>query len=85
MYELIILPNAQRELERLDPPIRRRVSKRLDWVVQHFDEIQPEPLKANLADLFKIRIGDYRVLYQFDRTAHTITVVRIRHRREVYE
>ncbi len=85
MYELVILPGARRDLERLDPPVRRRIAGRLDWVAEHFDEVQPEALTGDYAGWFKIRVGDYRILYQFDRAAHNLTIVKIRHRREVYE
>jgi len=35
--------------------------------------------------LFRIRVGDYRIIYGVDNEEVTITVVRIRHRREVYK
>ncbi len=85
MYSVVLLPNAERELARLDSSMRQRVRKRLKWVGEHFEEMQPEALKGEFASFCKIRIGDYRVLYQFDRGARIITVFRARHRREVYE
>ncbi len=85
MYSVVLLPHATRDLARLDSSIRQRVRKRLKWVGEHFEEIQPEALKGELASFCKIRIGDYRVLYQFDRAARIITIFRVRHRREVYD
>ncbi len=85
LYNLALREQAQRDLARLDPPVRRRIAERLDWVAEHFDEIQPEALTGPHAGLFKIRVGNYRVLYQFDRVARIITIVRVRHRREVYD
>jgi len=84
MYEIVLLPDAQRDLARLDPPMQKRIRQRLKWVTQHFDEIRPEPLKGDLSAFYKIRVGDYRMLYQFDRARLVITVFKIRHRREVY-
>jgi mRNA interferase RelE/StbE len=33
---------------------------------------------------WRVRVGDYRILYQIDDEAQTVTIVRVRHRREVY-
>jgi mRNA interferase RelE/StbE len=33
---------------------------------------------------WRIRVGDYRILYQIDAAAQTVTIVRVKHRREVY-
>jgi len=84
MYEIVLLPDAQRDLARLDRPMQKRIRQRLKWVTQHFDEVRPEPLKSDLSAFYKIRVGDYRMLYQFDRARLVITVFKIRHRREVY-
>lgn len=85
MYDVIILPEAERDLARLDRPIQKRIRERLKWVGEHFEEIRPEALKGEFAAYYKIRIGDYRAIYQFDHTLQTITVFNIQHRREVYD
>ncbi len=85
MYEITFLPDARRDLTRLDAPIRQRISKRLDWVAEHFEEISPARLKGDLSAFYKIVIGDYRALYQFDGAKRTLTIVKIQHRREVYD
>ena len=40
-------------------------------------------LSGNLEG-WRVRVGDYRILYQVDDTVETIAVVRVRHRRDVY-
>lgn len=85
MYEIELLPNAEDDLDKLDPPLRLRIQKRFKWVADHFDGIRPEALSGSFAEFYKIRIGDYRALYQFNHTQRKIVVFRVRHRREVYE
>ena len=43
------------------------------------------PLPANLAGFFKLRVGDYRVIYSFDEDLKVITIHQIGHRREIYD
>lgn len=43
------------------------------------------PLRRNLKGLMKLRVGDYRVIYSIQRTTVTVYVVKIGHRKEVYE
>ncbi len=85
MYEVRFTEAAERELDRLDPQGRRRILKRLFWLAQHADEFPHEALKGPLAPLFKLRIGDYRVLYDLVRADRVLLVHVIGHRREVYD
>lgn len=83
MYDLILTEQAQRDLARLDPPLRRQVAKRMDWLAEHADDMTAKALTGEWAGFFKLRSGDYRILYEVK--GKTILVLRIRHRREVYE
>ena len=44
-----------------------------------------KPLSGNLASLYRYRIGDYRVIYQIFKDELIVAVVRVGHRRDVYE
>jgi mRNA interferase RelE/StbE len=83
MYNLVLSEQAQRDLARLDSPFRRQVEKRMDWLAEHADDIAAKALTGDWAGFFKLRAGDYRILYQVK--GETVLVLRIRHRREVYE
>jgi len=85
MHTLNLEPQARQDFARLDAAVRQRLAKRLDWLVAHFDEIQPESLTGQWAGHFKFRVGDWRIIYQVDHATRHITVHRIRHRREVYK
>lgn len=74
---------AESDLSRLDKTVAQRILKKLRWLGENFDLITPEPLGGTLRGVFKIRVGDYRVLYTY--TESTIVIHRIAHRREVYK
>jgi mRNA interferase RelE/StbE len=84
MYRIRILDAAARELTRLDTPVGRRISRRINWLAENLDDIQPEALTGDLAGLFKLRAGDYRILYETLREEQTIIIHLIGHRREIY-
>lgn len=84
MYQVRILEAAARQLAGLDPVMARRIVKRVRWLAQNLEEIQLEALAGDLAGLDKLRIGDYRVLYEILHADEIIVVHLIGHRREIY-
>ncbi len=84
MYRLKLTESSKSDLSRLDPPIRQRILNRLAWMEENAGRMRHQSLKGPLSDLFKLVVGDYRVLYDFDAAKQTIWVHIIRHRREVY-
>lgn len=85
MYEVRLLPQAVKQLEALDPSVQKRVVKRMKWLSENAEEIKPEALTSDLAGLFKLRVGDYRVVFQMLDRQKQIIVHLIGHRREVYD
>ena len=80
-----LLKSASRQLKRIDPPLARRIVDRIRWSAEHFEEVTPEPLKGDLAGFFKLREGDYRIIYQILRKEQLILVHNIGHRSEIYK
>ncbi|MGI8505048.1 MAG: type II toxin-antitoxin system RelE family toxin [Hassallia sp.] len=77
-------PEALADLEKLTQAVRERVVKKINWLAENFDQVNPQSLTADLSGFFKLRVGDYRVIYEFNREEEIIFIDRIRHRREVY-
>lgn len=84
MYQIRILDAAARDLARLDPATARRIINRLRWFVEHLDDAKPEALTGELAGLYKLRIGDYRVVYELLHSEQLMVVHLIGHRRDIY-
>jgi mRNA interferase RelE/StbE len=81
-YRLLIKPSAAKELEGLPTKDRKRVVTRMQGL-----SAQPRPRgceKLTGHDLFRIRQGDYRILYEVQDTELVVTVFRIGHRSDVY-
>lgn len=84
MYRLRILEAAEQELAALDRQVANRVARRTRWLAENLDSIQPQPLTGQFSDLYKLRVGDYRVIYEILRGERTIVIHAIGHRREIY-
>ncbi len=84
MYRIDFTEDAEHDLARLDPSVRRRILKGLQRLLLHVEEVPHEALKGKFNDLFKLRVGDYRVLYDLMRADHLLLVHEIKHRREIY-
>jgi mRNA interferase RelE/StbE len=83
-YRIRILGIASRELEQLDKPLGHRVVQRINWLATNLDAIRLEGLTGDLAGLYKLRIGDYRVIYEVLWDEKIIVIHAIGHRREIY-
>jgi mRNA interferase RelE/StbE len=86
-WELLIDPNAIKDLRSLDGVERKRIKKFLDERLSTLENPRSigEALKGSrLGDLWKYRVGDYRIFARIDDHSVTIVVVKVGHRREVY-
>ena len=81
-YSIQIKASAAKDLARITKPDRRRIAATIDLLAE-----QPHRgslLKGELRGLRRIRIGDYRVVYEVLDTELIVLIIRISHRREVY-
>jgi len=81
-YKVLIKRSAIKELEALPLKVRRLIAARIA-ALAHIPR-PPGVEKLSGRDKYRIRQGDYRVLFGIDDAAVTVTVVKIGHRREVY-
>ncbi len=75
--------DAIEDLSRLDKPIIRRILKKVSWFSNNFDSITPESLSGDFKGAFKLRLGDWRVVYTIENDL--ILIQAVGHRREIYK
>ena len=81
-YRLLIKPSAAKELEGLPTKDRKRVVTRTQRLAGEPRPPGCEKLTAH--DLFRVRQGQYRILYEVQDQDLAVTVFKIGHRRDVY-
>ena len=76
-------PVAARQLRKLSHEIQTRIAKAVDKL-----SVNPFPSGfkklSGQKDLYRIRVGDYRVVYQFNAGKLVILIVRLGHRKDIY-
>jgi mRNA interferase RelE/StbE len=81
-YTLRILPRAEKELASLDAIPYDSVKKRIYALAE---EPRPPGCRKLKGDPgWRVRVGDYRIVYEVDDASRTVTVLRVGHRKEIY-
>lgn len=85
MYEVRFLDEAINNLAKIDKGFARRIIRKINWLNENIENIQPKGLSANLAGLSMLREGDYRIIYQIIHEEKLIIIHFIGHRSQVYK
>ena len=81
-YSIRIKRSAAGELDRVPEPDRRRIALAIDRLAEQ--PLAGSALKGDLRGLGRMRVGDYRVVYEVQDDALVVLVVRVGHRRDGY-
>ena len=84
MYRVRLLDTASKDLAKLDKPLARRIIERVHWLAKNVADADLEALTGDFEGLFKLRVGDYRVVYELIHGEELIMIHAIGHRREIY-
>jgi mRNA interferase RelE/StbE len=81
-FRVFLRKRAQKEVDRLPANI-------FDRILETLDSLRSEPRPHGAKKLsglpeWRVRIGDYRILYRIDDSERTLEIVSVGHRREVY-
>lgn len=84
MYEVVLTTSARKEVRALADPLLSRV-----WTAIRGLAMDPRPSGcrklSGARDRWRVRVGDYRVVYGIDDEAKIVTIIRVRHRSAAYE
>ena len=83
MYEVLLESRAERDLKKLPGEVFHRIIPPLKSLADIPKPKGARKISGSKND-WRLRIGDYRVIYEIDERAKCVKVMRIRHRREAY-
>jgi mRNA interferase RelE/StbE len=82
-YSIEIARSARKELQALDSSIANRIIKRIEALIKNPRPTGVAKLEGS-TDLWRIRVGEWRVVYRIDDRKQLVDISAVRHRREVY-
>jgi len=85
-YKLLFLKEAAEEFKKLDKAVQRIIKEKLEILAQNPELLKNniKPLKGKYKGLYRLRVGNYRVVYRLNKEEITILVIRIGHRKDIY-
>lgn len=84
-WSLSLTREAENDFRKLDHGNRKRVLEKLEWLSANFDDITPAPLTGPWHGFFKLRVGDWRVVYHADYAKLFLLVYVIDRRDRIYK
>lgn len=82
-HTIVVLPAAIRDLKKLNNATRKKIAARIDRLT-----IEPLPVGVRklkgTENYYRIRVGNYRILYEIDKTVALVKIFRVRDRKSAY-
>jgi len=82
-YAVVFARSARKDLQNLDPPVAKRILKTVEELAAN-----PRPSGVikleGASDLWRVRVGEWRVVYRISDRDRLVDVVAVRHRRDAY-
>jgi len=83
MYRVIVERSAEKDLKKLSPEIRARTATAILALAKNPRPAGSRKLVGTESD-WRIRVGDYRIVYEIAGEIRIVRINRVRHRRDVY-
>jgi len=84
-YQIEYTASARKELEQLDYTVFKKVKKAIDSLITNPFPPGSIKLEVTKEKLYRIRKGDYRIIYAVNHNIITITILKIAHRGDAYK
>lgn len=90
MYSIVFTKKAEKELDKLPAKIADQIADEIEMLATEprphgYKKLSDFRIPNAPSDLYRIQIGDYRVVYSIEDTVLTIQIFRVKHRSKVYE
>jgi mRNA interferase RelE/StbE len=82
-YKVLFTKEAKRNVEKLDPSIRKVIGKAIESLAAN--PAKGKPLAYDLAGLHSLKTSDYRIIYRIREKELLIIVIAVGHRKEIYK
>ncbi len=82
-YEIVFQPSVEKDLRKISAENKNRIFSRIEALASDPFSVQVTKLTGTLG-MYRVRAGDYRIIYEVNQEANLINIHYVRHRREAY-
>mgnify|MGYP001581088001 CR=1 FL=1 len=80
---VIVKPSAEKQLNRIPSKVAEKITEVIVKLQENPFPTNSKKLQAE-TDIYRIRVGDYRIVYEIEKITQQIVVAKIKHRKDVY-
>lgn len=84
MYTIVISESALKQLHKMQNSFVKKIQKTIDKLAKEPRPPGVKKLKGTIEDLYRIRVGDYRMVYVIDDIIRLVDIRKIGHRKDIY-
>ena len=84
MYKVVYLDSVEEDLRKLDKALAKKILSRIETYLASDPQGLGKPLKGEFQGYWRYRWGDYRVIYRIAEREILVIILRISHRKDVY-
>ncbi len=85
MYQIVVRPSARKELRKLSAPVATAISTKIESLAQNPRPEGCKKLVNNKENIWRVRVGDYRILYTINDEIRIVDIQHVGHRRDIYK
>jgi mRNA interferase RelE/StbE len=83
-YTVEVAPAAERQIRKLEPTVRRRIFQKIEALKGNPRPAGVEKLSGS-ENLYRVRVGDYRIIYEIEDKVTRVLVLKVGDRKEIYK
>jgi mRNA interferase RelE/StbE len=83
-FKIAYLPRVVSDLAQIDRPMAQRLLDKTKWLASNAGNLRHEAAAAEISGFSQYAVGDWRIFYAIDQSAHTVDVHMIAHRKTLY-
>jgi mRNA interferase RelE/StbE len=84
VYTIRFKQSAIKELDRFQKPVVKKIATAIDKLGENPRPSRVKKLSGSNEDLYRIRVGDYRIVYVIEDIVRIVEIRKIGHRRDIY-
>ena len=83
-YKIVLDKKVIKDLKKIDKTWQKKIIQTIETTLTT-EPYSGKKLVGNLSDYFRVRVGDYRVIYEIFDEIVTVEIIKIKHRKNIYK